>query len=134
MRTENRERKADNGSSFSVFDRIVMTQEPEQIGPLYFVPNTDYPYPFDVPAAPRFWMEEQTGALAEAVEVYLRSEPLTSEQLSLLLIYLRQYLERAVLASDANRPKLLARIDKLKRTSDVERFVEELAEWGVEPF
>jgi hypothetical protein len=111
-----------------------MSNEPEQIGPLRFLPNADYPYPFEVPVPPRFWMEEETGALSEAVEVYLRSEPLHPEQVDLLHLYLRQYLERAVLASGANREKLLARIDKLRSTSHIERFVDELSEWGVEPF
>jgi hypothetical protein len=111
-----------------------MTYEPEQIGPLRFVPNADYPYPFEVPQPPRFWMEEESGRLAEAVEVYLRSEPLDAEQLELLRLYLRQYLERAVISSDANRPRLLTRIAKLRRTSDIERFADELAEVGVEPF
>lgn len=111
-----------------------MTEEPEQIGPLLFVPNADYPYPFEVPQPPRFWMEEQSGLLKEAVEIYMRSEPLGPAQIEVLHIYLRQYLERAVLASDANRDKLLARIAKLQKTSDIERFADELAEWGVEPF
>lgn len=111
-----------------------MTEEPEQIGPLVFVPNPDYPYPFEVAVPPRFWMEEQTGILAEAVEVYMRSEPLSAEQLDLLRLYLRQYLERTLLASGANRNKLLARVDSLRKTGDIERFAEELSEWGVEPF
>ncbi len=110
-----------------------MTEEPEQIGPLRFVPNPDYPYPFEVPVPPRFWMEEQSGALAEVVEIYMRSEPLNPEQLDLLRLYLRQYLERAVLASGAQRGKLLTRLDRLKKTADVERLIDELAEWGVEP-
>jgi hypothetical protein len=111
-----------------------MTEEPEQIGPLHFVPNADYPYPFEVPQPPRFWMEEQSGLLKEAVETYMRSEPLSPAQVEVLQMYLRQYLERAVLASDANRDKLLARIAKLRKTSDIERFADDLAEWGVEPF
>jgi hypothetical protein len=111
-----------------------MSEEAEQIGPLRFVPNADYPYPFSVAVPPRFWMEEQTGLLAAAVEIYLRSEPLSREQVDLLRLYLRQYLERAIMASDANRGKLLSRIDKLRSTSNIEAFVDELAEWGVEPF
>jgi hypothetical protein len=106
----------------------------EHIGPLHFVPSADYPYPFEVPVPPRFWMEEQTGALAEAVETYMRSEPLSPQQIELLQLYLRQYIERAVLSVGTDRNKLLARIAKLRRTNDIERFAEELAERGVEPF
>lgn len=111
-----------------------MPAEPEQIGPLTFVPNPDYPYPFDVPKPPRFWMEEQSGALAEAVETYMRGEPLTAAHRDLIRLYLRQYLERAVLAGSANRGRLLARIATLHTTADIARFADELAEVGVEPF
>lgn len=111
-----------------------MTEEPEQIGPLRFAPNPNYPYPFNVPVPPRFWLDEQTGTLAEAVEVYLRSEDLSRAQLELIQLYLHQYVERAVLASGANRPKLLARVDKLRNTAEIERFADELSEWGLEPF
>lgn len=111
-----------------------MSEEPETIGPLIFVPNPDYPYPFAVEKPPRFWMEEQTGRLAEAVDLYLNGEDLTPAQLDLIRIYLRQYLERAVLANTADRKRLLARVEKLRSTRDVERFADELAEWGVEAF
>jgi hypothetical protein len=108
--------------------------EQEQIGPLIFGENADYPYPFDVSTPPRFWMEETTGKLAEAIEVYMRAEPLTDAQLELIRIYLRQYIERAVIAEDADRRRLLDRVEKLRRVGDVERLAESLSEAGVEPF
>lgn len=106
----------------------------EHIGPLTFVPNADYPYPFEVAVPPRFWMEETTGALGAAIEVYMRSEPLSAAQLELLRLYLTQYLERAVMANDADRSRLLARIPKLRGVRDVEQFADDLSEVGVEPF
>lgn len=108
--------------------------EPEQIGPLTFVENADYPYPFAVELPPRFWMEETTGKLAEAVEVYMRSEPLDAGQAELIKLYLRQYVERAVIAEDASRRKFLERIDKLRTVGDIERLADSLSEAGVEPF
>jgi hypothetical protein len=111
-----------------------MPEEPEQIGPLRFVPNPDYPYPFDVPNPPRFWMEEQTGALADAVEQFMRGDKLKPQQIELLRLYLRQYLERAVVAHGADVRALLSRINKLNSTNAVQRLVEDLSEWGVEPF
>lgn len=108
--------------------------EQEQIGPLVFGENADYPYPFEVTNPPRFWMEETTGKLGEAVEVYMRSEPLSVAQLELIKLYLRQYVERAVMAEDSNRRNLLERIEKLRRVGDVERLAESLAEAGLEPF
>ncbi|MEI7770333.1 MAG: hypothetical protein WCI67_10115 [Chloroflexales bacterium] len=111
-----------------------MTQEPEIIGPLVFVANADYPYPFAVAKPPRFWMEETGGALAEAVEVFMRSEDLAAGQLVLITIYLRQYLERAVITDEADRRRLLDRLPKLRGVRDMERFAEDLSEAGVEPF
>jgi hypothetical protein len=108
--------------------------EPEIIGPLTFVENADYPYPFEVTKPPRFWMEETGGALAEAVEVFMRTEDLSSGQMELLKIYLRQYIERAVITDEADRRRLLGRLDKLRGVRDMERFGEDLSEVGVEPF
>lgn len=108
--------------------------EPEQIGPLIFVENADYPYPFDVATPPRFWMEETTGQLAAAIEVYMRSEPLSAEQLETIKLYLRQYVERAVIAEHGDRRRLLERIDRLRRVGDIERLADTLSEYGVEPF
>ncbi|NTV65279.1 MAG: hypothetical protein HGA65_17350 [Oscillochloris sp.] len=108
--------------------------EPEQIGPLTFAENADYPYPFAVAKPPRFWMEETSGALSAVVEVFMRSEELKPSQLNLLRIYLRQYIERAVITDEADRRRLLGRIDSLRGISDMERFSEDLSEVGVEPF
>lgn len=111
-----------------------MSQEPEQIGPLVFVENPDYPYPFPVDPPPRFWMEETTGALGAAIEVYMRGERLAAEQLELIRLYLRQYLERAVIADDADRARLLERVGRLRTVGDIERLADSLSEAGVEPF
>ncbi len=111
-----------------------MSQEPEQIGPLVFVENPDYPYPFPVERPPRFWMEETTGALGEVIEVYMRGDRLAPEQVELMKLYLRQYLERAVIADDANRRTLLERVERLRTVGDLERLADSLSEAGVEPF
>ncbi len=109
-------------------------EPPEQIGPLVFQPNPEYPYPFKTATPPRFWMEETTGVLGDAVETYMNGEPLTADQLEVIKLYLRQFIERAVLTGDANRKRLLSQIDKLKTTSDIERFADELSEYGAEVF
>lgn len=115
-------------------DAPAQPAEAEQIGPLMFVANADYPYPFEVETPPRFWMEETTGALGNAVDAYMDGEKLSPDQLSLIKIYLRQYIERALLAPDANKKVLLSRIDKIKSTADVERFADEVSEYGAEVF
>lgn len=116
--------------------RVEVTEpvEPEQIGSLIFVPNAEYPYPFDVEKPPRFWMEESTGVLHEAVDAYMNGERLSPAQIDVIKIYLRQYIERAKLAGAANRRLLLSKIDKLKKASDIERFADELSEYGGEVF
>ena len=106
----------------------------EQIGPFIFVPNADYPYPFEVELPPRFWMEETTGVLAEAVNAYIDGERLEPRQVELLRLYLQQYIERAVLAGDVNRNLLLQRLPKLRTARDIENFADEIAEQGIEPF
>jgi hypothetical protein len=106
----------------------------EQIGALVFVPNRDYPYPFKVELAPRFWMEEQTGALGDAVDTYMNGDKLSAEQLDLIKLYLTQYIERAVMSGEANRPRLLDRIAKLRTNNDIESFADDVSEYGAEVF
>jgi hypothetical protein len=111
-----------------------MSQEPEQIGELIYKPNPEYPYPFPVDRPPHYWMTEQTGRLAEVVEAYVSGEPLDTGALDLIRQYLRQYLERAVMTGDANRNLLLGKLAALRTSRDIERFADDLAELGVEPF
>jgi hypothetical protein len=109
-------------------------EPPEQIGSLVFQPNPEYPYPFKTATPPRFWMEETTGALGDAVETYMNGERLSPEQLEAIKIYLRQFIERAVLTGDANKNRLLTAMEKLRTTADIERFADELSEYGAEVF
>lgn len=108
--------------------------EAEPIGSLVFVPNPDYPYPFKVATPPRFWMEETTGALADAVEVYMNGERLNADQLEAIKVYLRQFIDRAVLTGNANKKVLQTKINKLKTVGDIERFADEVSEYGAEVF
>ncbi|MBV9788253.1 MAG: hypothetical protein JOZ51_08775 [Chloroflexi bacterium] len=115
-------------------DAAALPADAEQIGSLVFVPNPEYPYPFKVATPPRFWMEETTGALNEAVDAYMNGEKISAEQLNVIKLYLRQYMERAMLSNDANKKLLLSKIDKLKTTADVERYADEISEYGAEVF
>ncbi len=115
-------------------DNKAMTEETEQIGELLYIPNADYPYPFPVEHPPHYWMTEQTGRLAEAVETYVSGERLAPDALDLIRQYMRQYLERAVMTGDANRKVLIGKLATLRSAREIERFTDELAEIGVEPF
>jgi hypothetical protein len=111
-----------------------MSQESEQIGELIYQPNPDYPYPFPVDSPPHYWMTEQTGRLADAVETYINGDPLTPAALDLIRQYLRQYVERAVMTGEAKRDRLLEQIAGLRNGREIEEFADDLAEIGVEPF
>ena len=111
-----------------------MPEESEQIGDLLYIPNPDYPYPFDVERPPHFWMTEQSGRLEAAVDAYLNGDRLPPAALGLIKQYLRQYIERALMTGAANRGALLRKIEMLRDNRAIERFVDELAEYGVEPF
>ena len=108
--------------------------EPEHIGNLHFVANPEYPYPFKIANPPRFWMEEQTGVLEDAVETYLEGDPLKPAQLAAIKTYLKQYVERAPLAGEAKVNLLVQKIERLKTTRDIENFADEVAEFGAEVF
>jgi hypothetical protein len=110
-----------------------MSQEPEQIGELSYLPHPDYPYPFPVERPPHYWMTEQTGRLAEAIESYLNGDKLSAESLDLIKQYLTQYVERALMTGEADRRALLRRAGGLRSQREIERFAEELAEYGIEP-
>lgn len=109
-------------------------EPPETIEGLVFEANPNYPYPFKVAKPPRFWMEETSGVLEEAVDTYMNGEKLAVKQIEVIKVYLKQYVERAVLTGAAHKPSLLRKIDKLKSPSDIERFADEVADLGAEVF
>ncbi len=111
-----------------------MSDQIEQIGNLRYRLNADYPYPFEVDQAPHFWMAEESGLLAEAVEQYFSGERLQPHELDYIKQYLRQYVGRGLLTGDAKREQLLQAVEALRSTRDIERFADEIAEFGLEPF
>ena len=131
---ENREPRTENQQPAATDSRQPAADNKEQIGDLIYLPNADYPYPFPVEHPPHYWMTEQTGRLAEAVETYVSGERLAPDALDLVRQYMRQYLERAVMTGDANRKLLIGKLATLRTTREIERFTDELAEIGVEPF
>jgi len=108
--------------------------EREQIGTLEYVRDPLYPYPFKVAIAPHFWMTEQTGVLAAAMESYFHGEMPTPFHRAALIAYLRQFVERALLLPGTKREPLLAEILTLRTQREFERFADELAAIGIEAF
>jgi hypothetical protein len=111
-----------------------MTDNTEQIGDLIYRPNPDYPYPFDVEHPPHFWMTEQTGKLEEAMDAYFNGDRLTPQALNLIKQYLKQYIERALMTGDAKRHEMLQKSAALRNNREIELFIDNIAEFGVEPF
>ncbi len=108
--------------------------EDETIGSLHFVANPEFPYPLNIPKPPRFWMEEQTGVLNDAVESYMRGDALKPPQMAAIKTYLTQFLERAPLTGDANVGVLLRKLERVRSSRDLENFADEAAEFGAEVF
>ena len=123
-----------NGCSTPPPQPVEGVAETETIGGLVFVTNAAYPYPFKVEKPPRFWMDEQTGALQAAVEAYMDGDRLNAAQLATLKVYLKQFVERAPLTGDANVRRLVQRIDQLRTTAEVEDFADDIAGYGAEVF
>ena len=114
---------------------MLMTEiHQEKIGDLEFVRDAAYPYPFQVEIAPHFWMTEQTGKLADAVESYFQGVDPTPAQRIAMQTYLTQYVMRALLLPGQNRNLLLQKIPQLRSQRDFERFADDLADVGIEPF
>lgn len=108
--------------------------EREEIGTLVFVRDPAFPYPFKVPTAPHFWMTEQTGVLADAMEAYFHGEMPSPTHRIALQTYLRQYVERAVLLPGTKRELLLQELATLRTQREYERFADTLADIGIEAF
>lgn len=106
----------------------------EKIGDLEFVRDDAYPYPFKVEIAPHFWMTEQTGRLADAVESYFQGVDPTPVQRTALQTYLTQYITRALLLPGQPRHLYLQKVAQLRSQRDFERFADDLADVGIEPF
>ncbi len=64
----------------------------------------------------------------------MNGERLDETQLAALKLYLTQYVERAVMAHDANRLKYIGHIKKMRTIHDIESIADELAEYGAEVF
>ena len=106
----------------------------ETIDGLTYLPDAAYPYPFPVSQPPHFWLTEQTGALAQVVEAYFQGDVRTPSQQKILASYLHQYVNRALLLPGIKRELLLQKIARLRSQHEFERFADELAAVGIEPF
>ena len=107
---------------------------PETIDGLTYLPDPTYPYPFDVPVPPHFWMTEHTGRLAMAMESYFQGETMIASNRAVILSYLRQFVGRALLLPGIKRDPLLQSLERLRSRHDFEQFADELAAVGIEPF
>lgn len=79
---------------------------------------------------PGYWMNEQSGALRPVVEAYLAGKELTPEQITLMRVYLRQWIDHP---SWRGADLLRATVGSLRTTADVRAWLEVAERAGIDP-
>jgi hypothetical protein len=81
---------------------------------------------------PKFWMNESTGILAPVVEAYLVGDALTAEQVHLMRVYLRQWIDSPVWKGDAIE-KLRATVEHISNKTDITNWLDAAMDEGIDP-
>jgi hypothetical protein len=92
-------------------------------------------------AAPKYWRYETSGVLPGTMERYLKSEALSLQDLAILNLYLRQWIEspawdRNPHLTDVGRKELADLRDQTRRAKcepDIRRAVKRMVELGMDP-
>jgi hypothetical protein len=80
---------------------------------------------------PGYWMHETSGVLRPAVEAYLQGRrALTGEEIAAIRAYLRQWI-MADWQGDVST--LRASVDGLVSRTAIKRWLDDAAEWGIDP-
>jgi hypothetical protein len=80
-----------------------------------------------VPAPPRFWRDETSGVLAEAVHAYLTDRALTPNQIRYLRLYCVQWIGSPVW--DANPSGASAELAALRESAKEIHSIQQLDRW-----
>lgn len=87
--------------------------------------------------APGYWMWETSGVLRPAVEAYLNSEPMTSEQIAAMRAYLRQWIEADWMAMPGAQQRILdnlrAMVDGLVSRETLSIWLMQAEAFGIDP-
>lgn len=92
-------------------------------------------------SGPGYWRNETTGVLHAVVEAYLQGETLNTEQVAVMRAYLRQWIGSPVWDQnpygDAGEGDILdalrLRIDGLQTHADIERWLADADDTGLDP-
>lgn len=93
------------------------------------------PYRFiapGIPPGPRFWMHEVSGAMRSVVTAYVRNEPMTREQLALLVHYLGYWIEAPCWAGNGVED-LRNRVPWLHSQKQIHQWLGDASEVGIDP-
>jgi hypothetical protein len=83
------------------------------------------------PLGPGYWMHETSGVLRPAVEAYLNRATMTPEQIATIRAYLRQWICAPVWKGEFE--DLLGRIDGLTSREAICEWLDDAADWGIDP-
>lgn len=78
---------------------------------------------------PGYWMHETSGVLRPAVVAYLNHRPMTNADIAAMRAYLRQWMEGPW--EDAG--DLFVRIDEIKDSASLTRWLDDALDLGIDP-
>lgn len=82
---------------------------------------------------PKYWMHEESGILRSVVLDYLDGKALTDEQITLMRLYLKQWIELGPWRG-SNVDLLRATVNSLTTRHDIERWLEVADRENIDPF
>jgi hypothetical protein len=80
--------------------------------------------------APRYWMDEETGILRRAVERYLTHAVLTDDEITLMRLYLKQWIDSP---GWHGVDGLRARVGALTTQAAISAWLEEALDLAIDP-
>ena len=82
---------------------------------------------------PGFWMNEQSGVLRPVVEKYLRGEPLTDAEVSLMRAYCLQWIELGDWRGGPEFDALSDRLASVRSQAQLEAWLDKAIDLGIDP-
>ena len=83
---------------------------------------------------PRFWMNETSGVLAPVIQNYLvRRRPMTTEDIAVMRAYLRQWVMAESWHGGEDLEALRASVDKIATHADINTWLEQAIDIGIDP-
>lgn len=97
--------------------------------------------PVDDPLAPKFWRHETSGILEGPIMRYLEGQPVSSEDVRLIRLYLEQWIDSPVwLMNPSADATAKAELEKLRQSArritsrkDIDAWIEAGMDLGIDP-